>query len=142
MTTASAGSEVSIHYTGTLDDGSEFDSSAGGEPLSFTMGAREIIPGLERGIEGMQIGEKKSITVKAEDAYGPHHAERVQTVPRSAIPDEIRLAVGMRLQAQQEDGQAVQLTVAELTETDVRLDANHPLAGRDLTFAIEVVAIK
>lgn len=142
MSTASAGNQVTIHYTGTLQDGSEFDSSAGREPLSFTLGEGQIIPGLEKGIEGMEEGEKKQITVPAEEAYGPHHPERVQSVPRDAIPKDIELEVGLRLQAQQADGQPLQLTVAEVGEKEVKLDANHPLAGEDLTFAVEVVSIK
>lgn len=142
MSTASAGNQVTLHYTGKLQDGSEFDSSAGREPLSFTMGENQIIPGLERAIEGMEVGEKKEITVTADEAYGPYHPERVQSVPRDVIPKDIELEVGLRLQAQQADGQPLQLTVKEVGDNEVKLDANHPLAGEDLTFAVEIVSIK
>ena len=141
MTQASTGNTVSFHYTGTLDDGSTFDSSAGRDPLQFELGANQIIPGLEKEIVGMSVGEKKKIRVTSEEAYGPHRPDAIQTVDRSQIPAEIELKEGLELQAQAPNGQPIRLKVVEVGETDVKLDANHPLAGQDLTFDVEIVAI-
>ena len=141
MTQATPGSTVSIHYTGTLADGSTFDSSAGRDPLTFEMGAGQIIPGLEAALAGMSAGERKTVTIAAADAYGPRHAEAMQEIPRSAVPDHIPLDLGTQLQLQTPDGRAMPVTVAQVTEETVTLDANHPLAGQDLTFAVEIVAV-
>lgn len=141
MTQATAGSTVSIHYTGTLADGSTFDSSEGRDPLTFEMGAGQIIPGLEAAVTGMQEGDSKTVTIAAEDAYGPRREDATQQVPREAVPDHIPLDLGTQLQVQTPDGQTMPVTVAEVTEVHVTLDANHPLAGRDLTFAVELVKV-
>jgi peptidylprolyl isomerase len=141
MTQAQAGTTVSIHYTGTLNDGSTFDSSQGREPLSFKMGEGQIIPGLEAALSGMGVGESKTVTIACEDAYGPKNPQAMQQVPRENVPEDIPLDPGTRLQVQTPDGQALPVTVAEVTEETVTLDANHPLAGEDLTFAVEVVAV-
>ena len=141
MTTATAGRSVSIHYTGTLEDGSTFDSSAGRDPLSFQMGAGQIIAGLEAALEGMAVGETKTVTIPADQAYGPRHAEAVQDVPRDMIPDHIPLDLGTALQMQTPNGAMVGVTVTAVTDDTVTLDANHALAGKDLTFAVEVVEI-
>ncbi|NKX46324.1 FKBP-type peptidyl-prolyl cis-trans isomerase [Roseicyclus persicicus] len=141
MTQATPGSTVSIHYTGTLSDGTTFDSSEGRDPLTFEMGAGQIIPGLEAALSGMSAGESKTVTIPAAEAYGPHHAEAIQEIPRSAVPEHIPLDLGTQLQVQTPDGRAMPVTVAQVTEETVTLDANHPLAGKDLTFAVEVVAV-
>ena len=141
MTQATAGSTVSIHYTGTLDDGSTFDSSEGRDPLTFEMGAGQIIPGLEAALDGMTVGESKTVTIPADQAYGPRREEAMQQVPREQVPDHIPLDLGTQLQVQTPDGQAMPVTVAEGTEAHVTLDANHPLAGKDLTFAVEMVKV-
>jgi peptidylprolyl isomerase len=141
MTTAKRGDKVRIHYTGSLTDGTEFDSSVGRDPLEFTLGAGEIIAGLDTEIDGMAVGEKKSVTIASEDAYGPHHADRVQQVPRDVIPPEISPLVGARLQAASQDGQEIVFTVTAADDQTVTLDANHPLAGKDLVFAVELVEI-
>jgi peptidylprolyl isomerase len=141
MTQAKAGATVAIHYTGTLTDGTTFDSSEGREPLSFTLGQGQIIPGLEAALDGMSVGEQKTVTIPADQAYGPHNADGLQHVPRKAIPADIPLEVGIQLQMQTPDGQAMPVTVTDLTEEQVTLDANHPLAGQDLTFAVEVVEV-
>ncbi|PWE31328.1 peptidylprolyl isomerase [Maritimibacter sp. 55A14] len=141
MTQAQTGDKVRIHYTGTLDDGSTFDSSEGRDPLEFTVGSGEIIPGLDNEIAGMEVGEKKSVKVDATEAYGPHDPNRTQAVPRETVPDHIPLDIGTQLQMQTPDGQAVAVSVAEVTENEVVLDANHPLAGKDLNFAVELVEI-
>jgi len=141
MTQAKPGDKVRIHYTGTLADGTTFDSSAGRDPLEFTVGGGEIIPGLDREVHGMSVGETKSVTVAAAEAYGDHDPGRTQAVPRAQVPDHIPLDIGTQLQLQTPDGQAVPVTVAEVTEEEVLLDANHPLAGKDLTFDVELVEI-
>lgn len=141
MSEARSGDTVRIHYTGKLPDGTPFDSSDGRDPLEFELGSGKIIPGLDREIVGMEVGEKKTVEVSADDAYGPHHDEAVQEVQRSEIPENIELAHGMELQATDQGGQVVRLRVVELTEETVTLDANHPLAGQDLVFEIELVEI-
>lgn len=142
MSEAKNGDTVSIHYTGRLPDGSEFDSSAGREPLEFTLGAGQIIPGLEKEIEGMAVGDKSTVTIPADEAYGPHRPEAVQEVPRTQIPEEIDVAVGTQLQGMTQDGRQLNLTVVEVGNESVTLDANHPLAGKDLVFDVELVGIK
>lgn len=139
--TAKVGDSVQVHYTGRLEDGSEFDSSTGREPLAFTLGQGNLIAGFEQAVVGMAQGETKTVTVPADQAYGARNEDMVQKVERETIPDEIDLRLGLRLQAQGPDGQAVALTVVGMDDDYVTLDANHPLAGKDLTFDIEVVAI-
>jgi len=141
MTQAKAGDTVAIHYTGTLADGSQFDSSEGRDPLRFTLGSGQIIAGLDAAITGMSQGEKKSVTIAAAEAYGDHRPEAIQAVPRAQIPAEIPLEVGGGLQVQTPDGQTIPVTVTSVTDEEVTLDANHPLAGKDLTFALELVEI-
>lgn len=141
MTQVKSGDQVAIHYTGTLDDGSVFDSSEGRDPLAFTVGSGQIIPGLDKALPGMEVGDKKTVPVPAEEAYGPHHPEGVTQVPRGEIPAEIPLEVGLMLQMTAPNGQPIPVTVTEVTEESVTIDANHKLAGKDLTFAIELVSI-
>ena len=141
MTQAKAGDTVAIYYTGTLADGSQFDSSEGRDPLRFTLGSGQIIAGLDAAITGMSQGEKKSVTIAAAEAYGDHRPEAVQAVPRAQIPAEIPLEVGGGLQVQTPDGQTIPVTVTSVTDEEVTLDANHPLAGKDLTFSVELVEI-
>ena len=141
MTEAKAGDTVRIHYTGTLNDGSTFDSSEGRQPLEFTVGAGQIIPGLDREIAGMNVGDSRDVKVDSSEAYGPHDAQKVQVVPRSAMPQEVEVAPGMQLQARTPDGQTVPLIVTKVEEQEVTVDANHPLAGQDLNFAGELVEI-
>lgn len=142
MTTANKGDTVQIHYTGTLSDGSVFDSSEGRDPLSFEVGSGMIIPGLDVAIPGMAVGDKKTVAIPADQAYGPEHPEARQAIPRSDLPSDIPQEVGTRLQMQNPEGQVVAVVIAEVTETDIIIDANHPLAGKDLTFAIEMIAIQ
>lgn len=141
MTQVKPGDTVRLHYTGTLSDGSTFDSSRGRDPLEFTVGSGQIIPGLDRAIPGMSVGDTKLVQIAAEDAYGHPDPEARQTVPRGDIPAEIPLDVGTQLQVQTPTGQVIPVTVAEVTDQTVTLDANHALAGKDLTFDIELVAI-
>jgi FKBP-type peptidyl-prolyl cis-trans isomerase 2 len=141
MAAAKSGDKVSVHYTGTLASGDEFDSSAGGSPLVFVLGAGQMIPGFDRAVHGMEVGETKTFTVLAAEAYGPHRPEAVQELGRGEIPEDLELAPGVMLEAEDSHGHVIALKVLELTEETVTLDANHPLAGEDLTFAIELVKI-
>lgn len=135
------GDTVRLHYTGTLSDGSVFDSSEGRDPLEFTVGAGHVIVGLDKALPGMSVGDTKTVEIAAEEAYGPYMDDARQEVPRSQIPPTIDLQEGMQLQMQMPSGRAVPVTVAEVSDESVILDANHRLAGKDLTFAIEIVSI-
>ncbi len=141
MTQIKSGDTVAIHYTGTLLDGSTFDSSEGRDPLSFTVGSGEIIPGLDTAMPGLAVGDTKKVEIAAVDAYGPLNPELRQAIPREGIPDDIPLEIGSQLQMQTPEGQAMPVTVVDADEATVTLDANHPLAGQDLIFDIEVVSI-
>ncbi|MBP0482568.1 FKBP-type peptidyl-prolyl cis-trans isomerase [Sagittula salina] len=141
MTQVKTGDTVRLHYTGTLSDGSTFDSSAGRDPLEFTVGSGQIIPGLDNAIPGMTVGDTKKVEIPAAEAYGDPDPQALQTVPRADIPAEIPLEIGTQLQVQTQNGQVIPVNVQEITEETVTLDANHPLAGKDLTFDIELVAI-
>ncbi|NQU44651.1 peptidylprolyl isomerase [bacterium] len=141
MGKAKKGNVVKIHYTGKLDDGTVFDSSEGDKPLEFTVGAEEVIAGFDKAAEGMEVGEKKTVTIQPEDAYGPHHDELIETINRDRIPEDIHLEVGGQIQATQPDGESIVLTVVDMTDGQVTLDANHPLAGKALTFDVELVEI-
>ncbi|MFC1860805.1 peptidylprolyl isomerase [Chloroflexota bacterium] len=135
------GNTIKVHYKGTLQDGFVFDSSVGGEPLEFTIGARQMIPGFEAAVMGMQVGQSKTVTIPSDDAYGPHMAERVWTIEREQLPEEAKPEVGQQVQLQRIDGLTIEAAVCEVTETAVKVDTNHPLAGKDLTFEIELVEI-
>ena len=142
MTQAKAGDNVKVHYTGKLDDGTVFDSSVEREPLQFSLGSGNVIPGFEEAIVGMTPGESKTATIPSENAYGPHRPEMVLTVERQQIPDDIPLEVGQQMQIRQPDGGTVPVIVTEMAEGKVTLDANHPLAGETLIFEIELVEIR
>ncbi|UCH75752.1 MAG: peptidylprolyl isomerase [Rhodospirillales bacterium] len=141
MSEAKTGDTVRIHYTGTLTDGRQFDSSAGRDPLEFTIGAGQIIPGLDREVAGMAIGDTKTVTVPADEAYGQHDPAAVQEVPRDAVPSEIEPVVGKRLQATTADGGQMVVTITAVGDETLTMDANHPLAGEDLVFEVELVEI-
>ncbi|QQA43486.1 FKBP-type peptidyl-prolyl cis-trans isomerase [Pelagovum pacificum] len=142
MTQAKSGDTVRIHYTGTLEGGETFDSSAGKDPLEFELGSGQIIPGLDAAIPGMEVGDKKTVDVPCAEAYGEADPSARQSVPRGQIPDDIPTDPGTRLQMQTPQGQVVPVTVIEANESEVTLDANHPLAGKDLKFDIELVEVK
>ena len=141
MSNAKAGDTVKIHYTGKLDDGTQFDSSAGRDPLEFELGGGQVIPGFDSAVDGMSVGESKSVRIEPDQAYGERHEQLVQQVPRSALPDDLEPQVGMGLQSQSPDGQVMMLMVTAVDEESVTLDANHPLAGQALNFDIELVEI-
>ena len=139
MRQAAIGDTVRVHYVGTLADGTEFDSSAQGGPIEVTLGGGQVIAGFENAILGMAEGDKKSVTMEPEDAYGPHNHQLVHVVERERIPDEIDLEVGTAIQASDASGQQLRLLVVDLDADSVTLDANHPLAGKALTFGLELV---
>jgi peptidylprolyl isomerase len=141
MSQAKAGDTVRVHYTGTLDDGTQFDSSAEHEPLEFALGSGQVISGFEKAVEGMMVGETKSVRIPAEQAYGSRHDELIRKVPKSALPDNIQPAVGMPLQAQGQDGQVIKLVVTAVAEESIIVDGNHPLSCQTLDFDIELVGI-
>lgn len=141
MSAAQQGDKVKVHYKGMLDDGTEFDSSAGKEPIDFTVGEHKVIAGFEDGVLGLEIGEKKRVVIGPEDAYGPYLQDKVAQVPRSQLPDDIELKPGAILKGDTPDG-PVMFLVTDVQEDQVTIDGNHPLAGKALTFEIEVVEIE
>ena len=141
MSTATKGSKVKVHYTGTLEDKTVFDSSREREPLEFTVGAGQMIQGFDAAVEGMAVGESKLVTIPSDQAYGPKSPEAMITVSKSQLPEGMKPEVGMQLEATQQDGRRQVLVIDEVKEDEVVLDANHPLAGKDLTFDIELMEI-
>ncbi len=141
MTQAKSGDKVQVHYTGTLDDGTVFDSSSGREPLEFTIGEKQVIAGFEDAVVGMEKGQKTTTKIAVDQAYGQRREEMVVQVPREKLPDGLEPKVGDRLQVGQPDGRQVAVTVTEISETTLTLDGNHPLAGQALTFEIELVGV-
>lgn len=142
MTNAKEGDTVFVHYTGKLDDDTVFDSSRDREPLSFAIGEGKVIPGFEKEVVGMTPGDTKTITIGSEQAYGPYRDDQVIEVERERLPDEIEPEVGHQLQVQQADGSTSVVVIKDVTEEKVVLDANHPLAGQDLTFDLELVKVE
>lgn len=138
---AKNGDTVQVNYTGKLADGTVFDSSVGRAPLEFTLGAGKIIPGFEKAIMGMKVGEKKIVTIPANEAYGPHRDDLTLEIPRKELPANITPQVGLQLQSNRGDGSIIVVTITKVSEATVTVDANHPLAGKDLTFEIELVKI-
>ncbi len=137
---AETGNTVKVHYTGTLNDGTVFDTSIEREPLEFTIGQGQLIPGFEQAVIGMKVGESKTVNIPATEAYGLHRDDLVITMERSQLPDNIE--VGQQLQMTQTDGSTVVVTVIEISETTATIDANHPLAGENLIFEIELIEIE
>jgi FKBP-type peptidyl-prolyl cis-trans isomerase SlpA len=143
MSQVKANDTVKVHYTGKLADGQVFDSSVErGEPIEFTMGQGQLIPGFEKGLIDMKVNEKKTINIPKEEAYGEPREELVQEVQKSQLPDEIKPEVGMGLVSKSPDGQEMNLVVKDVKEETIVVDGNHPLAGKDLVFDLEVVEIK
>lgn len=132
------GSKVKVHYTGKFEDGSVFDSSVDNQPLEFVVGEGTLIQGFEKGILGLNVGDKKTIELDSEEAYGPVRDELVSVIPKENVPDDV--AVGLHLQAQTEQG-PINVIVTEINENTVKVDANHPLAGKKLIFDIDVVEL-
>lgn len=161
MAQAQQGNTVRVHYTGTLEDGTVFDSSetveegsgccssgcspasgcGGAEPLEFAIGQGSVIPGFEKAVIGLSVGERVTVTIPADEAYGPHHSQMVAVVNRAEMSNEIEPIEGQQLEVVLQDGSTMPVLITEVTETTVTLDANHPLAGRNLTFDIKLVEI-
>ena len=142
MVQAKVGDTVKVNYTGKLEDGTVFDSSVNRDPLQFSLGQGQVIAGFEEAVVGMSPGDSKSVTIPSEQAYGPYQDELVIVVDEQQIPSELSVEVGQQLQMRHSNGQAVPVTVTDIAEDKVTLDANHPLAGKDLTFDIELVTVQ
>ena len=138
---AKANDKVKVHYKGTLSNGEIFDASEGRDPLEFTLGSGQVIPGFDKGVEGMKIEESKTIVIPSAEAYGEVIKELIQEVPKSQLPEEIKPEVGMQLFSSTPDGQEIPLIITEVNEDNIIVDANHPLAGKDLTFELTLVGI-
>ncbi len=136
-----AGTKVLVHYTGTLDDGTQFDSSRDRDPLEVVLGQGMVIPGFEQAIMGMEPGQTITVTIPEDEAYGPHNEEMILRVPKSSFPPEIPTTVGEQLILRSPDGEEVPALIVEVTDEEATLDANHPLAGFALTFEIELVSV-
>ncbi|HOA23961.1 MAG: peptidylprolyl isomerase [Aggregatilineales bacterium] len=141
MTQAKIGDTVRVHYTGRFEDGTVFDTSQGREPIEFTLGEHEVIPGFENAVAGMQAGETKTTQIPPEDAYGERREDLLIDVPRAEVPADIDPQVGQTLQVQGAGGQVFPVVVASVGEDTITLDANHPLAGRSLIFDIHLIDI-
>lgn len=141
MAQAQNGDTVKVHYTGKLEDGTVFQSSEGGDPLEFQLGQQQILPGIEKAVVGMDVGESKTTTIPADDALGPHRPDLVAVVPRAELPDDIQPEVGQQLLMREASGQELRVLVTDTDADSVTLDGNHPLAGRDLTFDLQLVEI-
>jgi len=139
MTKAEKGQTVQVHYHGTLKDGTVFDSSQDRQPLEFTLGAGQVIPGFENAVLGMAEGETTEVTIPFDQAYGPLHEELVFPVEKANLPPEPQPELGMQVQIELNDGQALDAAIVKITDDQIVLDANHPLAGEDLTFKLELV---
>ncbi len=141
MSTVKNGDQVKVHYTGKLTDGSVFDSSANREPLGFTVGAGQMIKGFDAGVVGMAVGDKKTLELQPEEAYGPHDATRVMEVPKDKLPQGMEPQLGMKLGLTTQQGQQIPATIVEVNEGNIKIDANHELAGKVLIFELELVSI-
>ncbi len=141
MAEAKNGDAVKVHYTGKFEDGTVFDSTDGREPAQFTLGSGQLIQGFEKALIGMNVGESKTADVSQDEAYGPRNEQMKQVVDRSQLPPDLDPQVGLQLQVNNPDGQPVIVTIDDVSDSDVTLDANHPLAGKDLSFDIELVEI-
>ena len=141
MAQAKAGDKVKVHYKGSLEDGSVFDTSEGHDPLEFEVGSGQVIVGFDEAVTGMEVGEKKKVLIPVDKAYGPYQNELVMTVPMEQVPPDLKLEVGLRLEVGGPSGEIMQVIVAEVNDDNVILDANPPLAGNDLNFELELVSI-
>ncbi len=139
--TAQAGDSVLVHYTGKFKDGNVFDSTEGREPIRFTVGSGELISGFDRGVMGMAVGEKKSVQLESQEAYGDYHDDRVFKVKREALGPEIDPEEGMMLRMRDANGNSMPARISEVAAEEVTIDANHPLAGQDITFELELMEL-
>lgn len=136
------GDKAKVHYTGQLEDGTVFDESKTGEPLEFTVGSGQIIPGFDKAVEGMELNEEKKVTIESADAYGKRDDTLIREFPKSSLPESFKPEKGMVIRLQDQAGGAVPGTIIDITENSISIDLNHPLAGKELTFNITVVGIE
>lgn len=141
MSKVKSGDKIKVHYTGKLEDGTVFDSSKGRQPLEFNVGLGQVIPGFEKGVMGMEIGDSKTVVIPPEQAYGNVREELIADVNKGDFPDNIEPEIGKKLQIEQDDGSKLHVTITRVGDEKVTLDANHPLAGKTLTFDIELLEI-
>jgi FKBP-type peptidyl-prolyl cis-trans isomerase SlpA len=142
MKKAKTNDTVKVHYKGTLSDGQVFDSSEGREPLQFKLGSGQVITGFDKNVEGMEVNEEKTIKIPANEAYGEIKNELIQEVPKKHIPEDLKPEVGMKLVSKTPDGHEIPLVVTEIKEESIVVDANHPLAGHELTFEVKLIEIE
>lgn len=141
MSKAKDGDTVKVHYTGTLENGEVFDTSQEREPLEFQLGQGQLIPGFEKAVIGMSEGDSTTVDIPSDEAYGEVREDLVITVPKDQLPDDVEPQVGMQLQVNQQNGQPIPVRITEIKDEELVLDANHPLAGKDLTFEIELLEV-
>lgn len=141
MNVVQQGQFVKVHYVGTYEDGTEFDSSTGGTPLEFTLGQSQVIPGFEKAVEGMSVGQEKQVRIEAVDAYGEYDEDQLATVDRSMLPEGMELEVGLQMQADTDEGIPLVVTIAGVDGDQITLDGNHPMAGKVLNFSLQLVEI-
>ncbi len=141
MSIAKDGDTVKVHYTGTLENGEVFDTSQEREPLEFTLGQGQLIPGFEKAVIGLNVGDSTKVDIPSGEAYGELREDLVLNVPKDQLPADVEPQVGMQLQVNQPNGQPVPVRITNITDEELTLDANHPLAGKDLSFKIELVEV-
>jgi peptidylprolyl isomerase len=141
MAQARTGKHVVVNFTGKLDDGTVFATSENSAPIEFTMGDNEVLPAIEEAVEGMELGEMKTVQIPAEEAFGPWREELTEEIPRDSLPDDIEVQIGQQFWVEQPGGEPVLVSVADVSEATVTIDANHPLAGEDLTFDLELIDV-
>ncbi len=141
MSVVKNGDTVKVHYTGQLEDGSVFDSSVQREPLEFTLGQGQLIPGFEKAVVGLKVGDSTTANIPSAEAYGEPNPQMIIEVEKSQLPADLEPEVGVQLQLNQPDGQVIPVQITNVEGDNVTIDANHPLAGKDLTFNIELVEI-
>jgi FKBP-type peptidyl-prolyl cis-trans isomerase 2 len=141
MSKAKTNDKVKVHYTGKLTSGEVFDSSINREPLQFVLGSGQMIPGFDHAVNGMELNEKKTVTIPSDQAYGPTNDQLIQEIPKTQLPEELKPEIGQTLVATGPEGQQTQVLVTDVTDSAIMIDANHPLAGKDLVFEIELVEI-
>ncbi|WP_234572073.1 FKBP-type peptidyl-prolyl cis-trans isomerase [Rhodohalobacter sp. 614A] len=141
MSKAKDGDTVKVHYTGTLENGEVFDTSKEREPLEFQLGQGQLIPGFEKAVIGMSEGDSTTVDIPSDEAYGEVREDLIINVPKNQLPDDVEPQIGMQLQVNQQNGQPIPVRITEIKNEELVLDANHPLAGKDLTFNIELLEV-
>jgi peptidylprolyl isomerase len=141
MAQTKSGDRVKIHYTGKLEDGTIFADSKKGEPLEFTLGAGQVIPGVDEAVHGMEPGQSKKVIVPSDKAYGPRQEGLTQDIPKDQLPEEMQPQVGQRMKVDRPDGEPMVVSITAVSDSNITIDANHPLAGKDLNFELELLEV-